>query len=65
MLDDVRPRHNNDHSARLAVANAVALQFGWRLFAPFLRSATGLDELSDAELREAVAAEVARILEPH
>ena len=43
--------HDNDTSARLAVANALALQFGWRLFAPILRSATGLDELTDAELR--------------
>jgi AcrR family transcriptional regulator len=65
LLDRVRPRHHNDASARLAVANALALQFGWRLFAPILRSATGIEELSDAELRRAVGAEVARIVEPH
>jgi len=35
------------------------------LFAPILRSSTGLDELSDAELRRAVDAEVDRIVEPH
>jgi TetR/AcrR family transcriptional regulator, repressor for neighboring sulfatase len=35
------------------------------LFAPILRSATGLDELSDAEIRESVDAEVDRILKPH
>src|SRR6201987_3026080 len=51
LLDGVRPWHDNDTSARLAVANALALQFGWRLFAPILRSATGIDELTDAELR--------------
>ena len=65
LLDGVRPRHDTEMGARLAVANALALQFGWRLFAPILRSATGLDELTDAEMRQAVAAEVARILKPH
>ncbi len=65
LLDWVRPLHDNDTGARLAVANALALQFGWRLFSPILRSATGLDELTDAEVREAVDAEVDRILEPH
>ena len=65
LLDGVRPRHDTEIGARLAVANALALQFGWRLFAPILRSATGIEELSDAELRQAVGAEVARIVEPH
>jgi|SRR5271166_2554218 len=65
LLDVIGPRHSNDRSARLALANAAALQFGWRLFEPFLRASTGLDELSEAELREAVVAEVARIVEPH
>ncbi|OBG92834.1 TetR family transcriptional regulator [Mycobacterium sp. E3298] len=63
-LDWVLPLHDNETEARLAVANALALQFGWRLFAPILRSATGLDELTDDEIREAVRAEVARILNP-
>lgn len=65
LLDEVRPLHDNDTSARLAVANSLALQFGWRLFAPILRSATGIDEMTDAELQRAVGAEVARIVEPH
>ena len=65
LLDRIRPGHDNDRSARLAVANAFALQFGWRLFAPFLRSAAGLDELTDAELKEVLGAEIARIVEPH
>jgi AcrR family transcriptional regulator len=65
LLDAVRPRHTDDRSARLALANAAALQFGWRLFEPFLRASTGLDELTDDELREAVSAEMARIVEPH
>jgi AcrR family transcriptional regulator len=65
LLDAVRPRHTDDRSARLAVANAAALQFGWRLFEPFLRASTGLDELTDDELRQAVGAELGRIVEPH
>lgn len=65
LLDVVRPRHNSDRSARLAVANSLALQFGWRLFEPMLRSATGIDKMTDAELRQVVDAEVARIIEPH
>ncbi len=65
LLDQIRPAHDSDRSARLAVANAFALQFGWRLFAPFLRAAAGLDDLTDAELRQAVTAEAARIVQPH
>ncbi|MGA3254527.1 MAG: helix-turn-helix domain-containing protein [Mycobacterium sp.] len=64
LFDRVRPGYANDRSARLAVANAFALQLGWRLFEPFLRSAAGLDELTDAELKEVLSAEVARIVEP-
>jgi TetR/AcrR family transcriptional regulator, repressor for neighboring sulfatase len=65
LLEAVRPRYTDDRSARLALANAVALQFGWRLFEPFLRASTGLDDLTDAELRQAVDAALARIVEPH
>lgn len=65
LLDRVRLRHDSDLSARLAVANALALQFGWRLFEPILRSAAGIDELTDAELRHAVGVEMARVVEPH
>jgi len=64
LLEWVRPLHDNDTSARLAVANALALQFGWRLFEPILRSATGVDELTDAEIRQAIADGVARVVEP-
>ncbi|BBY38899.1 HTH-type transcriptional repressor [Mycobacterium mantenii] len=64
LLDGVRPQYDDDVKARLAVANALALQFGWRLFAPILRSATGIEELTDAEIRQAAGAEVRRILGP-
>ncbi|WP_029107061.1 TetR/AcrR family transcriptional regulator [Mycobacterium sp. URHD0025] len=64
LLGQVLPRFEDERSGRLAVANAVALQLGWRMFEPFLRSATGLDSLSDDEMRAATGAEIARILEP-
>jgi AcrR family transcriptional regulator len=65
LLDMVLPDYDDETSARLAVANALALQFGWRLFAPILRSATGIDDLPEAELRESVTATAGRILGPH
>ncbi|OBK29988.1 TetR family transcriptional regulator [Mycobacterium asiaticum] len=68
LLDEVRDRFREngqpDSAARLAVANALALQMGWRLFEPMLRSATGLEELDDAERRQAVLAESARMIAP-
>jgi AcrR family transcriptional regulator len=63
LLEQVRPGRDSDADARLAVANALALQFGWRLFEPILRSAAGIEELPAADLRRAVGAEMARILQ--
>ncbi|BAX91202.1 TetR/AcrR family transcriptional regulator [Mycobacterium shigaense] len=64
LIEWVRPVHKDDMSARLAVANGLALQFGWRLFAPILRSAAGLDELTDDQIRDVVHTELGRILDP-
>lgn len=64
LLDEVLPRFDDEREGRLAVANAVALKLGWRFFEPFLRSAAGLDPISEDEVRDAVGAEVSRILEP-
>lgn len=63
-IDYALTRYDDHTQARLAVANALALQMGWRLFEPMLRSATGLEELSDADLRQSVLTESARIIEP-
>jgi AcrR family transcriptional regulator len=38
-----REDHDDDYAARVATADALALQLGWRLFGPFLKAATGLD----------------------
>jgi TetR/AcrR family transcriptional regulator, repressor for neighboring sulfatase len=67
LLDLVRIQHGSDDNARLATAHAIALLFGWQLFAPFIRSATGLgmDEISPEELRQSIRTEMARLAEPH
>lgn len=64
-LDAVRSQHADEQGARIAAANAVALQLGWRLFGPFLRAASGLEDLPAEDLRAAVNAEIARVITPH
>ncbi|QRY54120.1 TetR/AcrR family transcriptional regulator [Mycolicibacterium septicum] len=64
LLGQALPRFDDERNGRLAVANAVALQLGWRFFEPFLKSAAGLDAISDHDVRAAVNAEIAQILEP-
>jgi AcrR family transcriptional regulator len=54
LVDVARDLHPTETEARIAAANTLALQLGWRLFEPFLRSATGLGGLTEAELREVV-----------
>ena len=44
MLAAAHEHHGDEHAARVATADALALQLGWRLFGPFLRAATGLDD---------------------
>ena len=61
LLDEAIPRFDDEREARLAVANAVALQLGWRLFGPFLRAAAGI-EGNEQDVRQVVATEIARIL---
>lgn len=64
LLGQVLPQFEDERSGRIAVANAVALQLGWRFFEPFLKSATGLDSLGDEDVRAALGTEIARILDP-
>lgn len=61
LLEHVEVAGDGHSAARVAVANAIALQFGWHLFGSYLRAATGL-ELTDDELTGAVRAELGRIL---
>lgn len=64
LLEQVLPRFDDERSGRIAVANAVALQLGWRFFEPFLMSAAGLDAIGDDELQCEVGTQIARILDP-
>jgi AcrR family transcriptional regulator len=50
-------------AGRLAAGNTMALELGWRLFEPFLRSATGTENVSAAELRHAIDSGIARMME--
>jgi TetR/AcrR family transcriptional regulator, repressor for neighboring sulfatase len=63
-LAEVRSGHSDERQARLMAAHAMALQFGWGLMAPTLRVAFGLNNLSDAEIRAAVAEQTAKIIAP-
>ncbi len=44
LVNVARERLGDDEAARVATADALALQLGWHLFGPFLRAATGLDD---------------------
>ncbi|MBF4996801.1 TetR/AcrR family transcriptional regulator [Nocardia sp. BSTN01] len=64
LIENLRPRMDSDRAAGLAVAHLAAFAMGWQLLEPFLRSAAGLRELTDAELRASIEAQAARILRP-
>ncbi len=61
-LQQVRPDHSDDRTARLLAAHGMALQVGWGLMGPTLRVAFGLQDLDDNEIRTAVAEQIARIV---
>ncbi|MFE3057997.1 helix-turn-helix domain-containing protein [Nocardia sp. NPDC059239] len=54
--------HDERPDAALAAAHAAALELGWQLFGPFLRSAAGLDELTLEQLQAAADERARRIL---
>ncbi|GCB00640.1 HTH-type transcriptional repressor [Mycolicibacterium sp. NCC-Tsukiji] len=64
LVDEFRPRYADETEARLAVANIIALQMGWRLLGSYLQSALGLGELTDEQRRAAVDAAVERLAQP-
>jgi TetR/AcrR family transcriptional regulator, repressor for neighboring sulfatase len=65
LVDQIRPQHRNDRTARLAAANAVALKLGWQLFEPFLRSAAALQDLNEAQLSRSIDAAITTLVAPH
>ena len=54
LVERARPHSSDELSARIHAGNAIALELGWRLFEPFVRSAAGLGELPAARLRDAI-----------
>lgn len=64
LVEQVRPGYDDEQAARLAAGHAVALQLGWRLLGPSLRAGLGLDDLTDADLRDEVSRQVARFVTP-
>jgi AcrR family transcriptional regulator len=62
LLDPARSKHSSDRSARIAIANALAQQLGWRLFGPYLRSATGIEDVPDTELWQFVSEDFTKYL---
>ncbi len=61
-LDVVRTGHDDERRARLLAAHGMALQIGWALLGPTLRVAFGLQDLDDADIRAAVADQIAKIV---
>jgi hypothetical protein len=61
-LEQVRSEVSDEDQARLVAAHAMALQFGWALMAPTLRVAFGLNNLTEAQVREAVAEQIVKMV---
>jgi hypothetical protein len=60
-VEELRLTHPTERSARLTAAHVTALQLGWRLFGDFLRSSTGLDDLTDGELAQSLSEAISSI----
>jgi len=59
-----REQHGDEHAARVATADALALQLGWRLFGPFLRAATGLTDREAGPADDIKVSITARLRDP-
>ncbi|WP_435590119.1 hypothetical protein [Nocardia sp. bgisy118] len=55
LLDLSRGRHGDEQTAALAAAHVAAFRFGWRIFGPYLRSVTNLQDILESELRQKIA----------
>jgi AcrR family transcriptional regulator len=58
LIAAAREDHNDEYAARVATADALALQLGWRLFGPFLRAATGLNDEKPRQVGRAVSGSI-------
>jgi TetR/AcrR family transcriptional regulator, repressor for neighboring sulfatase len=50
LVAEARGHAEDETAARLAAGHVVALELGWRLFEPFIRSAAGLEHIEEDEL---------------
>ena len=57
-----RDQHGDEYAARVATADALALHLGWRLFGPFLKAATGLDDVQPRDIGGATTNPVTNLL---
>ena len=62
LVEEARGATGDDVAARLAAGHVVALELGWRLFEPFLRSATGLEDFDPDALWRATSELSRRVL---
>jgi AcrR family transcriptional regulator len=62
LLAAAQDHHDDDYAARVATADALALQLGWRLFGPFLRAATGLDQQKPGHIPDPVTGSISEHL---
>jgi AcrR family transcriptional regulator len=62
LVEEARLSTADDTAARLAAGHVVALELGWRLFEPFLRSATGLGDIDPDTVWRATSGVSRRLL---
>jgi AcrR family transcriptional regulator len=62
LIDQARQATTDEREARLAAGNVVALELGWRLFAPFILAAAGLEGVDATERWRDVEDLAARLL---
>ena len=63
LVERARAHHPDELTARLAAANVIALELGWRLFEPFVRSAAGLRGVPSIRIRDGINASTRTMLE--
>lgn len=56
ILEPMLRRHGDNRETRLAAAHSLAVSVSWCLFGDFLRAATGLKDISEADLQASILA---------
>jgi len=62
LVERARAHLPGETEARLAAGHTAALELGWRLFEPFIRTAAGLESVTLEDLHEAVRERGVRLL---